>query len=46
MSGNDELLHRITARPEVVGGRPIVSDGRASVELVLSLIAQETPVAR
>ena len=34
------LLKRITARPEVFGGKPIVRDMRISVELVLSLLAQ------
>ena len=37
---HDELLSRITARPEVFGGKPIVHDMRISVELVLSLLAQ------
>ena len=35
-----KLLARITARPEVVGGKPIVRDMRISVELILSLLAQ------
>lgn len=35
-----KLLARITARPEVFGGKPIVRDMRISVELVLSLLAQ------
>ena len=35
-----ELLRRITARPDVFGGKPIVRDLRISVELVLSLLAQ------
>ena len=34
------LLKRITARPEVFGGKPIIRDMRISVELVLSLLAQ------
>lgn len=34
------LLDRITARPEVFGGKPIVRDMRISVELILSLLAQ------
>ena len=34
------LLKRITARPEVFGGKPIIRDMRVSVELVLSLLAQ------
>ncbi|MDE0139888.1 MAG: DUF433 domain-containing protein [Caldilineaceae bacterium] len=40
MATDDELLKRITARPEVFGGKPIVRDMRISVELVLSLLAQ------
>ena len=40
MPGNHELLQRITARPDVFGGKPIVRDLRVSVELVLSLLAQ------
>lgn len=40
MSVNDELLRRITARPDVFGGKPIIRDLRVSVELVLSLMAQ------
>ena len=40
MTANPELLSRITARPEVFGGKPIVRDMRISVELVLSLLSQ------
>ena len=40
MVDNQELLTRITARPEVFDGKPIVRDMRISVELVLSLLAQ------
>ena len=40
MTANPELLGRITARPEVFGGKPIVRDMRISVELVLSLLSQ------
>ena len=36
----DELLKRITARPDVFGGKPIIRDMRVSVELILSLLAQ------
>jgi uncharacterized protein (DUF433 family) len=36
----DDLLHRITSRPDVFGGKPIVRDLRISVELVLGLLAQ------
>ena len=35
-----ELLKRITVRPEVFGGKPIIRDMRLSVELILSLMAQ------
>ena len=35
-----KLLTRITARPEVFGGKPIVRDMRISVELILNLLAQ------
>ena len=35
-----ELLKRITARPDVFGGKPIIRDMRLSVELILSLMAQ------
>ncbi len=37
---HSELLSRITARPDVFGGKPIVRDMRISVERVLSLLAQ------
>ena len=37
---HSELLKRITARPDVFGGKPIVRDMRLSVELILSLLAQ------
>ena len=37
---NSELLSRITARPDVFGGKPIVRDMRISVELILSLLSQ------
>ena len=37
---HSEVLSRITARPEVFGGKPIVRDMRISVELILSLLAQ------
>ena len=35
-----DLLQRITARPDVFGGKPIIRDLRISVEMVLSLLAQ------
>ena len=37
---NPELLSRITSRPDVFGGKPIVRDMRISVELVLSQLTQ------
>ena len=40
MPANPELLKRITARPDVFGGKPIVRDMRISVELILSLMSQ------
>lgn len=36
----DSLLHRITARSDVFGGKPIIRDLRISVELIVSLLAQ------
>ena len=40
MCERTDLLKRITARPDVFGGKPIIRDMRISVELVLSLLAQ------
>ena len=40
MVANPDLLNRITARPEIFGGKPIIRDMRVSVELVLSLLSQ------
>ncbi len=40
MPDNQELLKRITVRPDVFGGKPIIRDMRISVELVLSLLSQ------
>ena len=40
MTERSDLLGRITARPDVFGGKPIVRDMRISVEFVLSLLAQ------
>lgn len=34
-----ELLKRITARPEVFGGKPIIRDMRIAVEHVLGMLA-------
>jgi uncharacterized protein (DUF433 family) len=38
--GPDELLHRITADPQIFGGKPIIRGMRISVELILSLLAR------
>ena len=40
MPDNHEILQRITARPDVFGGKPIIRDMRISVELILSLLSQ------
>ena len=40
MPDNGNLLERITARPDVFGGKPLVRDMRISVELILSLLSQ------
>ena len=40
MTVSNDLLRRITARPDVFGGKPIIRDMRISVELILSLLAQ------
>ena len=37
---DDDLLERITARPDTFGGKPVIRDMRLSVELILSLLAQ------
>ena len=34
------LLKRVTANPEIFGGKPIIRGMRISVELILSLLAQ------
>jgi uncharacterized protein (DUF433 family) len=36
----ERLLHRITANPAILGGKPIVRGMRIPVELILSLLAQ------
>jgi len=36
---DEVLLGRITADPEIFGGKPIILGRRISVELVLSLLA-------
>jgi uncharacterized protein (DUF433 family) len=38
------MLDRITADPEIFGGKPIIRGMRISVELILSLLAQGEPV--
>ena len=44
MAANPELLERITVRPEVLGGKPIIRDMRMAVEHVLGKLALgETP---
>ena len=40
MTTNQELLKRITARPDVFGVKPIIRDMRISVELILNLMSQ------
>ena len=40
----DSLLSRITANPQIFGGKPIVRGMRISDELVLSLLAQGATV--
>lgn len=37
---DEALLKRITANPEIFGGKPIIRGMRISVELILSLLAQ------
>lgn len=37
---NSELLSRITARPDIFGGKPVIRNMRISVELILNLLAQ------
>ena len=36
---DDALLKRITVRPEVLGGKPIIRDMRIAVEHVLAMLA-------
>ena len=40
MPNNAELLERVTSRPDVLGGKPIIRDMRIPVEFVLSLLSQ------
>ncbi len=37
---DEKLLGRITANPEIFGGKPIIRGMRISVEMILSLLAQ------
>ena len=39
MTTTSELLKRITVRPEVLGGKPIIRDMRIAVERVLGMLA-------
>lgn len=39
MTTDPELLDRITVRPDVFGGKPIVRDMRIAVEHVLGMLA-------
>ena len=43
MADNGKLLERVTARPGVFGGKPIVRDMRITVELILSLLSPNPP---
>ena len=38
-TASEDPLKRITARPDVFNGKPIIRDMRISVELVLSLLS-------
>ena len=39
MENNGNLLERITARPDIFGGKPIIRDMRISVEHILGMLA-------
>lgn len=39
MNNDSELLDRITVRPDVFGGKPIIRDMRFAVEHVLGMMA-------
>ena len=39
MTADNELLQRITARPDVFGGKPIIRDMRVAVEHILGMLA-------
>ena len=43
MPANHDWLARITARPDVFGGKPIILDMRISVGMILSLMTQGVP---
>ena len=44
MPADPDLLKRITTRPEVLGGKPIIRDMRMAVEHILGKLARgETP---
>jgi uncharacterized protein (DUF433 family) len=38
---DDKLLERITVNPAIFGGKPIIRGMRISVEMILSLLAQD-----
>ena len=40
MTIDQDLLKRITARPDVLRGKPFIRNMRVSVELILSLLSQ------
>ena len=42
-TASEDLLKRITARPDVFNGKPIIRDMRISVERILSLLSQGAP---
>ena len=39
MTDEQEILNRITARPDILGGKPIIRDMRISVEHILGMLA-------
>ena len=39
MANEEELLQRITFRPDVLGGKPIIRDMRIAVEHILGMLA-------
>jgi len=39
MTNEEQLLERITVRPDVFGGKPIVRDMRIAVEHILGMLA-------